>query len=269
MTAAIVVNDLSADYRTKGTTTHALRGVSFDVQPGEILGVLGESGSGKTTLARILAGTMRRKGPGGFEVAITGGDATVHGTSLRSLSKRELNRLTFQTGFLEQDANARLDRMERVRELITAPIYARSKRYPREVAAQRAAQLMDAVQLPLALLESYPYQLSDGQRQRVAIAQSLVLGPTALIADEPTAGIDVTVRDAVVSVFNALRGDPEFAAVVITHDVAVLRRLRATVAVMHRGTIVGYGDVNEVFRKPTHPYVAKLAEALELDGPRS
>jgi ABC-type glutathione transport system ATPase component len=263
--ATIAADDLSAEYRVKGRLgARALRGVSFEVGPGEILGVLGESGSGKSTLARILAGQLERTGPGGYEIKITGGDAYVHGTALRRLSQRKKNRLTFHTAYLAQDANARLERMATVSELIAQPIFARDKHFDRGAAQQRVLTVLDAVSLPLAALDRYPYELSDGQRQRVAIAQSLVLGPNVLIADEPTAGIDVTVRDAVVHVIAQLRRDPEFAAVLVTHDVAVLRQLKATVAVLHRGGVVGYGPIDEVFRDPGHPYVKKLAQALEL-----
>lgn len=259
------MRDLAATYRTSGRPgASALRGVSFDVKAGEVLGVLGESGGGKTTLARILAGELTRKGPGGYDIRISGGDAHVNGIALRTLSRRKRNRLTFHTAYLAQDANDGLERTSTVSELIEQPIYARDKRFDRDAARNRALSVLDSVGLPLAVLEKYPYELSDGQRQRVAIAVSLVLGPNVLIADEPTAGIDVTVRDTVVQVITELRQDPEFAALIVTHDVAVLRQLGATVAVLHDGVIVGYGQLDEVFADPGHPYVARLAKALEL-----
>lgn len=261
--APIVVHDLAAQYRTAGRTGgSALRGVSFTVQPGEVLGVLGESGSGKTTLARILAGELVRKGPGGFDVRITGGDAFVGGIALRTLSKAKRNRLTFHTAYLPQDANDRLDRTLTVGELIEQPIFARDKRFDPAAAQTRGLSMLDAVGLPLAVADKYPYELSDGQRQRVALAQSLVLGPDVLIADEPTAGIDVTVRDTVVRAIGKLREDPRFAALIITHDLAVLKQLGATVAVLHDGVIVGYGDIDTVFEQPEHDYVALLGRAL-------
>ena len=264
-TAPIVVQDLSAQYRTSGRAGgYALRGVSFEVQPGEVLGVLGESGGGKSTLARILAGELTRKGPGGYDIRITGGDAFVGGIALRTMSQGKRNRLTFHTAYLPQDANDRLERSATVSELVQQPIFARDRRFDQDAAQTRALAVLDSVGLPLAVLDKYPYELSDGQRQRVAIARSLVLGPNVMIADEPTAGIDVTVRDTVVNVITRLRQDPAFAGLVITHDVAVLRQLRAKVAVLHDGVIVGYGAVDEVFRNPDHPYVAKLARALGL-----
>jgi len=261
----IVVRDLAAQYRTKGRVGgYALRGVDFEVQAGAVLGVLGESGGGKSTLARILAGELTRKGAGGYDIRISGGDAHVGGVALRTISQGKRNRLTFHTAYLPQDANDRLERTSTVAELIQQPIFARDKRFDPDAAQSRALAVLDAVGLPLAVMDKYPYELSDGQRQRVAFARSLVLGPNVLIADEPTAGIDVTVRDTVVRVITQLRQDPRFAALVVTHDVAVLRQLGAKVAVLHDGVIVAYGEIDEVFRAPEHPYVVKLARALEL-----
>jgi ABC-type glutathione transport system ATPase component len=266
-TTPIVVADLSAQYRTKGRVGgYALRGVSFEVQAGEVLGILGESGGGKSTLARILAGELSRKGAGGYDIRISGGDAYVNGVALRTMSQVKRNRLTFHTAYLAQDANDRLERTATVAELVQQPIYSRDKRFDRQAAQNRALTVLDAVGLPLAVMEKYPYELSDGQRQRVAFARSLVLGPNVLIADEPTAGIDATVRDTVLQVIAQLRQDPKFAALIVTHDVAVLRQLGAKVAVLHDGVIVGYGGIDEVFREPDHPYVAKLARALGLPG---
>jgi ABC-type glutathione transport system ATPase component len=259
----IVVHDLSAQYRTSGRVGgYALRGVSFEVRAGEVLGILGESGGGKSTLARILAGELTRKGPGGYDIRISGGDAYVNGVALRTISQAKRNRLTFHTAYLSQDANDRLDRTSPVADLVQQPIYARDKRFDAEAARVRALTVLDAVGLPLAVLEKYPYELSDGQRQRVAIARALVLGPNVMIADEPTAGIDVTVRDTVVQVITRLRQDPGFAGLVVTHDLAVLRQLGAKVAIVHDGVIVGYGEIDEVFAQPDHPYVARLAKAL-------
>ncbi|AYG05515.1 ABC transporter ATP-binding protein [Gryllotalpicola protaetiae] len=263
----MVVQDLSAQYGTKGRVGgYALRGVSFEVRAGEVLGILGESGGGKSTLARILAGELVRKGPGGHDIRISGGDAFVNGVALRTISQVKRNRLTFHTAYLPQDANDRLERTSTVAELIQQPIFARDKRFDPQSAQNRALTVLDAVGLPLAVMDRYPYELSDGQRQRVAFARSLVLGPNVLIADEPTAGIDVTVRDTVLRVITQLRQDPKFAGIVITHDLAVLRQLGAKVAVVHDGVIVGYGEIAAVFGNPEHAYVRKLARALGLPG---
>ncbi|QDZ13941.1 ATP-binding cassette domain-containing protein [Humibacter ginsenosidimutans] len=260
----IVLDDLSAEYPPHGPSSGcvALRGVSLRVRSGEVLGVLGESGSGKSTLARILSG--RGTVDGGVAPRITGGDALVMGHSARRLKARERQSLTFHVGYLRQDAGARLDRAHTVADLVAAPIYERDKRFSRREAGMRVASMLDSVRLPLGVLDKYPYELSGGQRQRVAIAQALVLGPQVLIADEPTAGIDVTVRDSVVDLLAALHGEHDFAAVIVSHDARVLRHAAATVAVLKAGSLVGYGTMQDVFTAPTHSYVAELAEALRL-----
>jgi ABC-type glutathione transport system ATPase component len=261
---AITVSDLSVEYPAHGASAScvALRGVSLRVEPGEVLGLLGETGSGKSTLARILAGREVAVRSGEVAPRITGGDATVRGYSLRRLRKRQRASLTFHVGFLEQDAGARLPSTFTVSEIIAAPIFVRDRHYSQRAAGERVATILDAVHLPLGLLSKYPYELSSGQRQRVAIAQALVLGPSILIADEPTATIDATVRDSVVDLILQLQASREFAAIVISHDLAVLRKVTTSVAVLQHGRLVGFGPIDELLRSPEHPYVVGLAAAL-------
>jgi ABC-type dipeptide/oligopeptide/nickel transport system, ATPase component len=256
----IVVSDLTVEYPARGASAAcvALHGVSLTVEPGGVLGVLGESGSGKSTLARLLAGrAFRDQAP-----RITGGDATVLGHGLRRLGRRARARLTFDVGYLEQDAGTLLEPSWTVAEIVASPIFERDKRFDHRQAEARTAAMLDAVQLPLKVMGRYPYELSGGQRQRVAIARALMLGPRLLIADEPTAGIDVTVRDSVVDLISRLHVQSGFAAVMVSHDVSVLRQSGARIAVLHRGRLVGYGEIDAVLGNPTHPYVADLAKAL-------
>jgi ABC-type dipeptide/oligopeptide/nickel transport system ATPase component len=123
--------------------------------------------------------------------------------------------------------------------------------------------MVDSVRLPLGMLDRYPYELSGGQRQRVALARALVLGPSLLIADQPTAGIDLTVRDAVAELIGELRDGHTFSAVIITHDLPVLRRVADRLAVLDQGRLVALGTMDELFRDPTHPYVKALGSALD------
>jgi len=257
----IVASDLSVEYPARGPSAAcvALHGVNLTVGPGEVLGVLGESGSGKSTLAAVLAG---RSGSGETTPRITGGDATVLGHRLRRLRKRARTRLTFEVGYLPQDAGTKLDPSATVAEAVAAPILERDKHFSRRQLDRRTAAMLDAVQLPLRVMTQYPYELSSGQRQRAAIARALMLGPRVLIADEPTAGIDVTVRDSVVDLLSLLQRQAGFAAVLVSHDLAVLRKSGARIAILHRGSVVGHGPIDSVLRNPTHPYVAELARTL-------
>ncbi|TAM70198.1 MAG: ATP-binding cassette domain-containing protein [Microbacteriaceae bacterium] len=268
--APIVVSDLSAEYPAHGASAAcvALHGVSLRVARGEILGLLGASGSGKSTLARIVAGRAVRDDAASVAPRITGGDARVRGLGMRALGKRDRARLTFHVGYLAQDAADTLSATLTVGEIISEPIFQRDRRYDRRAAGARVATMLDAVQLPLGLMTRYPYQLSGGQRQRVALARSIVLGPSILVADEPTAGIDVTVRSAVVELLGQLRHGRDFAALVVSHDLAVLRHATARIAVLERGGLIGYGDIDTVLSQRDHPYVTKLADALDAQRMR-
>lgn len=262
---AITLSDLTVEYPAHGASAAcvAIRGLSLTVAPGEVIGLLGESGSGKSTLARLVSGTAFVSRGADPVPRITGGDATVFGYSLRRVRKRHLARITFEAGMLEQDAAARLPPTMTVADIVSAPIYARDRRYSQNSAGARVASILDAVQLPLSVMSKFPFELSGGQRQRVALAAALVLGPSLLVADEPTAGIDVTVRGAAIDVIERLRHQREdFTAVVISHDPAVLRRLTTRVAVLHQGGLVGLGPLDEVLGDPRHPYVATLANTL-------
>ncbi len=268
---AIVVSDLSVEYPARGpSAAHvALRGVSLRVEPGEILGVLGETGSGKSTLARVLSGRSIRRRATDPGPRITGGDATVLGHSLRHARRRDIAEITFHVGFLEQEAGNTLEATLTVAENVALPIFERDHGYSRRAAGERAATMLDTVHLPLSVLNKYPYELSSGQRQRVALARALVLGPSVLVADEPTAGIDATVRDAVIDLLGQLREHRGFAAIVVSHDLAILRRVTTNSAVLHEGRVVGYGPIDDVLAAPEHPFVSGLATALKLPQRRT
>jgi len=262
---AILVSDLSVEYPARGASPScvALRGVSFRLEPGQSIGVLGETGSGKSTLASVLAGRglpLRSGEPG---PRISGGDATVLGHSLRHARKRDLAEVTFHVGYLPQEGAATLEPTLSVQDNVSLPIFERDHHYSRRAAGERAALMLDTVHLPLSVLAKYPYELSAGQRQRVALAKELVLGPQVLVVDEPTAGIDATVRDAVIDLLAQLRAHSGFTAVIVSHDLAVLRRATDVSIVLQGGRPVGYGPIEEVLADPSHPFVRGLADALK------
>jgi ABC-type glutathione transport system ATPase component len=268
---AIVVSDLSVEYPARGPSAScvALRGVSFRIEAGEVLGVLGETGSGKSTLAAILAGRglpLRASEPG---PRISGGDAHVLGHSMRKARKRDIAEVTFHVGYLAQDASTTLEPSLTVGENVALPIFERDAHYSRRSAGARAATMLDTVHLPLSVLSKYPYELSSGQRQRVALARALVLGPSVLVADEPTAGIDATVRDAVIDLLGQLADHAGFSALIVSHDLAVLRRATTNSLVLQAGRVVGYGPIEDVLANPEHPFVAGLATALKPPSRRT
>ncbi|MFD4421580.1 ATP-binding cassette domain-containing protein [Agromyces sp. NPDC058484] len=263
----IVLSDLTLEYPAHGASpAHvALHGLSMTIAPGEVVGLLGSAGSGKSTLAKVLAGVAFDPQRSDVAPVITGGAATVLGHGLRGIARRKLPEYRFHVGYLPQDAAATLPADRTIAEIIGEPILERDRRYNRKALETRVATMVDGVRLSLSMLEKYPYELSGGQRQRVALARALVLGPSVLIADEPTAGIDLTVRDVVAQLILELREQHTFTALIITHDLPVLRRIADRIAVLDRGELAALGTMDEVFHDPRHPYVMALAGALD-DG---
>ncbi|MHC5796011.1 ATP-binding cassette domain-containing protein [Lacisediminihabitans sp. FW035] len=266
--AEVVVSarDVSMVYRSSHARPYlAVRGVTLEVRSGEMIGIVGESGSGKSTLAMGIAGLA---GSGGDAIPrISGGQLEVHGTPLRHVGRRSRDRLTLGVGFLRQDAAERLSPLLTVAENVAEPIYQRDRRFSTRDAADAVATVVDAVRLPLSLMNRLPYQLSSGQRQRVALARALVLEPTLLVADEPTRGVDASVRDGVLDALRDLHRNHGLTAIVISSDLAVLSRIAPTIAVMQRGIIVGLGDIDSLTASPENDYLRGLARSrAALDG---
>ena len=261
-TNAVSARDLSIHYpaRKPEHRSIAVSGVTFDIAHGEFLAVVGETGSGKSTLAETLAGVGGTKRPGSPQ--IWGGSLTILGTDVRNVSVRNRDLLTLRVGYLPQDAGAHLAPRLTIGENVAEPIFARDRRFNQREAAEAVATLIDAVRLPLTTMNKYPHELSKGQRQRIAIARALILEPVLLVADDPTAGIDVTVRGAILDILKDLQRQRSFSAFVVTADLVEVRRISSRIMVMHRGVIVGHGDVDDVLANPRHPYVEGLARSL-------
>ena len=262
---AAVVDDLTIDYPAhRPSPAHrAVDGVSLRVGGNEVIGLVGQTGSGKSTLARVLAGDLTSARGTDPAPVISGGEAHVLGHALRGIRRKALTQLTFHVAYLPQDAAARLAPELTVSDIVGEPILARDRHYNRKAVGLRVATMLDQVQLPLALLDKYPFELSSGQRQRVAIARSLVLSPRLFIADEPTAGIDVTVRSSINELIERLRVEGDFAAILVSHDLPLLRHTTRRVAALHRGRIVGLAPIDELLREKAHPFLAGLAESDE------
>lgn len=267
-TVAVSVQDLSVDYpgRKARESHRAVRGVSFDVGVGEIVGLVGESGSGKSTLTKTIAGLAGGSSGGDGIPEITGGNITVLGEPMRTITRRRRTRLTFSIGYLPQDAGETLDSQLTIGENIAEPIFSRDRRFDQREAGKRVYTLVDAVALPTTVIAKFPHEVSGGQRQRAAIARSLVLGPRLLVADEPTAGVDVLSRGAVLDLLLELQRRGQFSAIVVSHDAAVAARLSQRIVVLSHGAVVGLGPIDEVLATPEHPYVENLAAMRGATG---
>ena len=245
--ALLEVRDLRVAYGA----TQVVHGVSLQVPPGGVLGIVGESGSGKTTVARAVAGELA---PASGEVLLDG--QVLPGTS-RTVAQRRAVQVVYQDPYAS--LNPRMTVGQVLRELLTV-----HRVVPKSQVRARSLELLDLVRLPAQALDARPRQLSGGQRQRVAIARALALEPRVLVADEPTSALDVSVQRTVLDLVADLRERLGLTVVLITHDLAVVRRLCDTVAVMRDGLVVEQSPADDFFRGPQHAY----SRALLVAAPR-
>ena len=256
--AVVVTRDLTVGY-PGAERFDAVRGVDLRVEPGELVGVVGETGAGKSTLARVIAGRIAR-GPGERGPRVVGGSVSVLGIRADRPGRRAARVLTAQVGYLPQHAGRTLATGLTVAENVTQPLYEHDRHYDARDAGARAAELIDAVQLPLGIMTRFPWELSAGQRQRVAIARSLILQPMLWVADEPTSSVDVATRGPVLDTLLELHAERVFSAVIISHDAAVMQRTTHRVVVLHRGVLIAEGSAEQILADPVHPYVRGLRD---------
>ena len=242
---------------------YPLKEVSFQMQPGEIVGLLGESGAGKSTLAKVLL----RLSPSSSQVVH--GSIEFEGRQLLSLGERELREVRgARLSVIYQDS-AVLNPVLRVGDQIVEVLRAHH-RWPRRRYQQKAMALLEQMELPDAdrSYAAYPHQLSGGQRQRIVIAQALACEPALVVADEPTASLDPITASQIVELLARLRQRLNSAFLFISHDLVPVARLADRIMVMYAGRIVEQGSRADVFERPLHPYTrALLACALQRDTP--
>jgi peptide/nickel transport system ATP-binding protein len=229
--------------------------VNLDLQPGETLGLVGESGSGKTTLGRCILGL----------VPASSGSITFRGRELTRLSEREFRPLRENMAMMFQDPVGSLSPRQSVRSLIVEPLDVhRPKGFDRDAATLKLA---DMVNLPRELLSRYPHQLSGGQARRVGVARALALEPDLIIADEPTAGLDVSIQGEVLNLMRDLQTAHNLTYLIISHNLPVVRHISGRLAIMYLGRIVEQGNSEAIFRRPAHPYTEALVNGIPQPDP--
>lgn len=265
MTHLLQVHDLhkhfpSASRSITGRPTawvRAVDGVSFDIHPGEALGLVGESGCGKSSLARTLVGLHTP----------TSGSIRFDGTELNGLSRAGWKPLRKRMQMIFQDPYASLDPRQTVASILAEPLAIHRIGRPRE-RRLRALQLLEAVGLNPAHLQRYPHEFSGGQCQRISIARALALEPELLICDEPVSALDVSIQAQIINLLRDLQERFDLAYLFIAHDLAVVRHLCSRVAVMYLGRIVETAARDELFGDPRHPYTRALLSAVPNPDPQ-
>ena len=262
--ALLEVNDLKTHFFTRAGVVRAVDGISFSVETGKTLGIVGESGCGKSVTALSIMGLIPVP-----PARIVGGSVSFDGRDLTKLSARELEDVRGrQIAMIFQDPMTSLNPTLTIGTQITETLR-RHLSMSKSEAKARAAELLEEVHIPNARqrLDDYPHRYSGGMRQRVMIAIAISCNPRLLIADEPTTALDVTVQAGILDLLDELRRQYDMAMILITHDMGVVAEAADEVAVMYAGQIVEHASADEVFYQPEHPYTQALLGALpQLEG---
>jgi oligopeptide/dipeptide ABC transporter ATP-binding protein len=254
------IKDLTVEFHTEDGVVHAVTDVSYDLHPGEILGIVGESGSGKSVSMLSVLGLIPQP-PG----KIVKGEALFRGEDLVRLPKRRLQELRGGAmAMIFQDPMTSLNPVLTIGDQISEAIQIHNPGTSDDDALKRTVELLELVGVPFAerRVKQYPHEFSGGMRQRAMIAMAIANDPSVLIADEPTTALDVTIQAQIVEVLKTAQRETHAATVLITHDLGLIAELADRVVVMYAGRVVELGDVYSIFNSPGHPYTVGLMNSL-------
>ncbi|MFT3690374.1 ABC transporter ATP-binding protein [Paenirhodobacter sp.] len=263
MTPTLSVTGLGIDYETRSgglfrrrRAVNAVSDVSFDIAPGETLGLVGESGSGKTTVGRAI---LRR-------IEAAQGRIVFEGQDITRLTGEPLRRLRARMQIVLQDPYTSLNPRQTIGDIVAEPLIVHGLATKAE-ARGRVLALLDRVGLPADAAARYPHSFSGGQRQRIGIARALALKPALIVADEPVSALDVSVRAQVVNLMQDLQAELGLSYLFIAHDLAIVRHISHRVAIMYAGRIVEIAPRDEIYDRPIHPYTEALLSAVPVANP--
>lgn len=252
------VKDLAIDFATFAGPVHAIRHVNFHLDKGETLAIVGESGSGKSVTMRTVMGLLANN------ASITSGEVLLEGDDILKKSEKEMNAMRGNdVAMIFQDPMTSLDPTMTIGKQVAEPLLLHND-ISKKAALKEAVRTLELVGINDAesRLNDYPHQFSGGQRQRIVIAIAIINHPKILIADEPTTALDVTIQAQIIHLLKDLQTKIDTAIIFITHDLGVVAGIADRVEVMYAGKIIEYGDVDEVFYNPQHPYTWGLLEAM-------
>ena len=261
MAELLRVENLKKHFKTPGGMLHAVDGVTFSVEAGKTLGVVGESGCGKSTLGRTVLGLH----------SATDGNVIFEGRDITNLGKRDLRLLHRDMQLIFQDPFSSLNPRLCVSDLIAEPLKTYHLTKSKRERQDRVFELMDTVGLARRLAFSYPHELDGGRRQRIGIARALALEPKFIVCDEPVSALDVSIQAQVLNLLQDLQEEHGLTYMFITHDLSVVRHISDEILVMYLGTVVERCEAKELFVNPLHPYTRGLLSAIpnvDIDAPR-
>ena len=248
---------VSSGLRGKASTVRAVEDISFDLYPGETLGLVGESGCGKTTVGRLI---LRLEDP-------TAGEIHFEGTDMAIASASELKAIRRKVQVIFQDPYSSLNPRMTVGQIVGEPLHVFRLARGRKEGLARVAELLQQVGLRPEMAARYPHQLSGGQRQRVGIARALALEPSFIVCDEAVSALDVSIQGQIINLLEDLQRKYGLAYLFIAHDLAVVRHISMRVVVMYFGRIMEVADRDVLYREPLHPYTQALLDAAPVPDP--
>ena len=248
----LAVRNLKKYFKTPRGMLHAVDNVSFDIDKGKTLGIVGESGCGKSTTGRSI---LRLIEP-------TSGEVRFEGEDILKLSQREMNKKRRDMQIIFQDPFSSLDPRNNISQLIGEPIDINHIASSKKEKEEMIYELMDTVGLARRLYGTYPQELDGGRRQRIGIARALAVNPKFIVCDEPVSALDVSIQAQILNLLNDLQRDRGLTYMFITHDLSVVKYFSDEIAVMYLGSLVEKGPAGELFKHPLHPYTQALLSAI-------
>ncbi len=254
MSKIIEVKGLKKYFETPKGTLHAVDHISFTLEKGKTLGIVGESGCGKSTAGRTLVKLLEA----------TDGEILYDGVDITKLSTKEFSKYRNELQMIFQDPYSSLNPRKSVYETIEEPLLIRKKYKNKTERHKRVIELMEMVGLAPRYTNAYPHELDGGRRQRIGIARALANDPKVIVCDEPVSALDVSIQAQILNLLKKLQKELNIAYIFITHDLGVVKHISDEIAVMYLGEIIEYGDSESLFENPIHPYTKALFSAIPI-----